>query len=97
MALSLLASIQPVWDPSIAWRKGRVILKVESRRGLDTVEVACWVRRIIREEKTARVNIDVGGLGTGVYDRLYETASNRRIIQAGELRRQARRAAGGSR
>jgi hypothetical protein len=29
-----------------------------------------------------RVNIDVGGLGTGVYDRLYETASNRRIIQA---------------
>jgi Terminase RNaseH-like domain len=82
MALSLLASIQPVWDPSIAWRKGRVILKVESRKGLDTMEVAGWVQRIIREEKPVRVNIDVGGLGTGVYDRLYETASNRRIIQA---------------
>jgi hypothetical protein len=67
---------------SIAWRKGRVVLKVESRKGLDTMQTAGWVQSIIRNEKPARVNIDVGGLGTGVYDRLYETASNRRIIQA---------------
>ena len=67
---------------SIAWRKGRVILKVESRKGLDTMQTAGWVQKIIREEKPARVNIDVGGLGVGVYDRLYETASNRRIIQS---------------
>jgi hypothetical protein len=67
---------------SIAWRQGRCITKIESRRGLDTMEVAGWVQKIIREEKPARVNIDVGGLGVGVYDRLYETASNRRIINA---------------
>ena len=67
---------------SIAWRKGRVILKVESRKGLDTMQVAGWCQQILREEKPARMNIDVGGLGVGVYDRLYETASNRRTIQA---------------
>jgi len=67
---------------SIVWRKGRQILKIESRKGLDTMEVTGWVQKIIREEKPARVNIDVGGLGVGVYDRLYETSSNRRIINA---------------
>jgi hypothetical protein len=67
---------------AIAFRKGRCITKIESRRGLDTMEVAGWVQRIIREEKPAKVNIDVGGLGVGVYDRLYETSSNRRFINA---------------
>jgi hypothetical protein len=67
---------------SIAWRQGRCITKIESRKGLDTMQVAGWVQKIIREERPAKVNIDVGGLGTGVYDRLYETASNRRIISA---------------
>jgi hypothetical protein len=67
---------------SIAFRKGRCITKIESRRGLDTMEVAGWVQKIIREDKPAKVNIDVGGLGVGVYDRLYETPSNRRITNA---------------
>ncbi|MGC2080732.1 MAG: hypothetical protein WA728_32905 [Xanthobacteraceae bacterium] len=67
---------------AIAWRQGRCITKIESRKGLDTMEVAGWVQRIIREDKPTRVNIDVGGLGTGVYDRLYENSSNRRTIQA---------------
>jgi hypothetical protein len=67
---------------AIAWRQGRVITKIETRKGLDTMEVAGWVQKIIREEKVARANIDVGGLGAGVYDRLYETPSNRRIISA---------------
>jgi hypothetical protein len=67
---------------SIAWRKGRCITKVESRRGLDTMQVTGWVQKIIREDKPVRVNIDVGGLGVGVYDRLMETSSNKRIAQA---------------
>ena len=67
---------------SIAWRKGRSILKVESRRGIDTMETAGWVQKIIREEKPAKVNIDVGGLGVGVYDRLCETSPNRRVLNA---------------
>ena len=67
---------------SIAWRRGRVIEKIESRRGLDTMEVAGWVQKIIREDKPAKVNIDVGGLGVGVYDRLRETSSNRRMLNS---------------
>ena len=67
---------------SIAWRKGRCILKVESRRNVDTMETVGWVQKIIREEKPAKVNIDVGGLGVGIYDRLCETSSNRRVLNA---------------
>src|SRR5262249_58233009 len=36
----------------------------------------------MREDKPAKVNMDVGGFGVGVHDRLYETSSNRRIINA---------------
>ena len=36
------------------------------------MEVAGWVGQIIREDKPAQINIDVGGLGVGVYDRLVE-------------------------
>ena len=61
---------------SIAWRKGHAILKVQSRRGLDTMEVAGWVASIIRKDEPDQVNIDVGGLGVGVYDRLKEQGYN---------------------
>jgi hypothetical protein len=67
---------------SIAWRRGRSIIKVESRRGIDTMSVVGWIQKIIREDKPARVNIDVGGLGVGVYDRLIELGHSRSLIQA---------------
>jgi hypothetical protein len=57
---------------AIAWRKGSAIYKTERRRGLNTMEVAGLVAKIIREDKPTKVNIDVGGLGAGVYDRLIE-------------------------
>jgi hypothetical protein len=57
---------------AIAWRKGSAIYKIERRRNLSTMEVAGLVAKIIREEKPAKVNIDVGGLGVGVADRLDE-------------------------
>jgi hypothetical protein len=57
---------------AIAWRQGHAITKIEKRRGLSTMEVAGWVSQIIREDKPAQINIDVGGLGVGVYDRLVE-------------------------
>jgi hypothetical protein len=66
---------------SIAWRKGRCITKIESRRGIDTMEVVGWVQRIIREDKPAKVNIDVGGLGVGVFDRLIELGHSRSLVQ----------------
>ncbi len=57
---------------AIAWRRGSEIEKVEKRHGLDTMQVAGWVARIIRDDQPAKVNIDVGGLGAGIYDRLIE-------------------------
>src|SRR5437764_12326115 len=57
---------------AIAWRKGGSVYKIEARRGLDTMEVAGLVAKIIRDDKPAKVNIDVGGLGVGVYDRMVE-------------------------
>jgi hypothetical protein len=65
---------------SIAWRQGSCITKIESRRGLDTMEIVGWIGRIIREDKPAKVNIDVGGLGIGVYDRLIELGHSRSLI-----------------
>jgi hypothetical protein len=67
---------------SIAFRRGHCITKVESWRGLDTMEVTGRVARIIREEKPAKVNIDVGGLGIGVYDRLIEMGYSRSQVNA---------------
>jgi hypothetical protein len=57
---------------AIAWRRGHCIEKIEKRRGLSTMEVAGWVSKIIRDDKPVKLNIDVGGLGIGVYDRLVE-------------------------
>ena len=67
---------------SIAWREGRAITKIESKRGLDTMEVTGWIQKIIREDKPARINIDVGGLGVGVFDRLMELGFGRSLVQA---------------
>jgi hypothetical protein len=57
---------------AVAWRRGHCIEKIEKRRGLSTMEVAGWVAQIIRDDKPVKLNIDVGGLGIGVYDRLIE-------------------------
>lgn len=57
---------------SVAWRRGRKLRKVESKTKIDTMEGSGWIKRIIDTEKPAKVFIDVGGLGAGVYDRLKE-------------------------
>jgi hypothetical protein len=57
---------------AIAWRQGHCITKIEKRHRMTTMEVAGWIAKIIRDEKPVKVNIDVGGLGVGVYDRLIE-------------------------
>lgn len=53
---------------SIAWRKGRKVLKVESdARPIDNVRAASKLRDIIDQDSPARVFIDAGG-GGGIYD-----------------------------
>src|SRR5262245_31448882 len=65
---------------AIAWRQGSAITKVEKRRGLDTMQTVGWVVSIINEDKPARVNIDVSGMGVGIYDRLREQRYD--VVQA---------------
>lgn len=48
-----------------AWLMGR-------KAKWDTMQVAGWAKNVIEQEKPARMFIDVGGLGAGVYDRLVE-------------------------
>jgi hypothetical protein len=65
---------------SIAWRRGRCITKIESRRGMDTMEITGWVSRIIREDKPAKINLDVTGMGAGIVDRLHEMGHSRSLV-----------------
>jgi hypothetical protein len=65
---------------AIAWRKGRVVLKVETKRGLDLMQVAGWIQNINKQDKPDRIAIDITGLGVGLYDRLRETLRNRDIL-----------------
>jgi hypothetical protein len=57
---------------AIAWRRGHCIEKIERRRRLNTMEIAGWIASIIRTDKPAKVCVDTGGLGVGIYDRLIE-------------------------
>ena len=72
----LVIGFDPAWKGdarhSMARRRGRRLMKVESRRGLDTMQAAGWAKQVIDLEKPARMFIDVGGVGAGVYDRLVE-------------------------
>ena len=67
---------------AVAWRQGHTITKIEKRRHLTTMEIAGWIAKIIRDEKPAKVNIDVGGLGIGIYERLIEQGFNSGVVVA---------------
>ena len=67
---------------AIAWRRGHRITKIETRRGLDTMEIVAWLGKIITDEKPAKVNIDVGGMGVGIFDRIMELGHSRSVVQA---------------
>jgi hypothetical protein len=70
----LIIGYDPAWmgsdRHSMARREGRCVLKVESKSKIDTVQAAGWCKQVIDQEKPARMFIDVGGVGAGVYDQL---------------------------
>ena len=72
----LVFGYDPNWKgkdrASLARRQGRKVLQVESRQNLDTMGQVGWLVQAIDKERPARVFIDVGGVGAGVYDRLLE-------------------------
>lgn len=53
---------------SLAWRRGRKVLKRESKTKIDIVAGANWIKQVIDADKPDAVFIDVGGLGAGTYD-----------------------------
>jgi hypothetical protein len=57
---------------AMAWRRGRKVIKVDRKYKLSTMEAAGWAKLVIDADKPARMFIDVGGLGVGIYDRLVE-------------------------
>lgn len=57
---------------SIIMRQGRVAFNLKSYTKKDTMEVAGIVATLIKEHNPFRVYVDVGGLGAGVVDRLFE-------------------------
>lgn len=56
----------------IAVRQGRDIISIKKYKGDDTMETVGRIIEAIEEYKPALVNIDEGGLGAGVVDRLKE-------------------------
>lgn len=72
----LVIGFDPAWtgadSSAMAFRRGRQIIKVERRSKLDTMESAGWLKQVIDRDKPAKVFLDVGGVGAGVYDRLNE-------------------------
>jgi hypothetical protein len=72
----LVIGYDPSWKGSdrgsMIRRRGRVAFKKENRMKLDTMQGAGWAKSVIDAEKPARMFIDVGGIGAGVYDRLCE-------------------------
>lgn len=57
---------------AICYRRGRQAYRIKAYHKKDVVEVSNIVTNIINEDKPVRVNIDVGGLGAGVYDILVD-------------------------
>lgn len=53
---------------SIAWRRGRKVLKVQSRTKIGTTEAVAWMRDIIDQDKPAKMFVDAGGGGDRLFD-----------------------------
>lgn len=53
-------------------RRGPKAWVVDRKAKWDTMQVAGWAKNVIDKDKPARMFIDVGGLGAGIYDRLVE-------------------------
>ena len=65
---------------SIIMRQGRVAFGLQSYAKKDTMEVTGIVHNLINAHRPAKVFIDVGGLGAGVVDRLFELGHRETVV-----------------
>ena len=81
----LIVGYDPSWKGAdrgaMAFRRGRQVSKIVTKGKLDTMQGAGWAKQVIDTEKPARMFVDVGGIGAGVYDRLVEMGYGR-IVKA---------------
>lgn len=66
---------------AICFRRGRQAYRIKAYRKQSVVDVANIVTAIILEDKPARVNLDIGGLGAGLYD-ILEDRGHGDVIRA---------------
>lgn len=74
---------------AIVRRRTRKIFGVETYNNLNTMQLAARIHKIIKQEKPAKVFIDVGGKGIGVFDRLMELDGTAGIVVAVNFGEQA--------
>lgn len=53
---------------SVAWRKGRKVLKIESRPKIGTMQAIAWLKDIIEGDRPVKMFIDAGGGGDRIFD-----------------------------
>lgn len=82
----LIIGVDPAGDgdtsdrTAIVRRRTRRIYGVQTFNKLNTMQIVAHIMKIIREEKPAKVFIDVGGLGVGIIDRLLELPGTAGIV-----------------
>lgn len=82
----LIIGVDPAGDgedgdaTGIIRRRTRKLFNPQRLKGLNTMQIAALVHRIIKSEKPARVFIDVGGIGKGIIDRLNEMEGTQGIV-----------------
>ena len=82
----LIIGVDPAGDgensdrTAIVRRRTRRIFGIQTFNKLNTMQIAAHIHKIIREEKPAKVFIDVGGLGVGIVDRLLELPGTAGIV-----------------
>lgn len=64
----------------IVWRRGRCVTRVRTLAKKNTMQVAGIIAKIIKDDKPAKVFIDIVGLGVGVYDRLVEMGFEDQVV-----------------
>jgi hypothetical protein len=65
---------------SILRRRGRYAFGLESYTKKDTMEVVGILHQIILKERPYRMIVDIGGLGSGIYDRLREMGHGEIVV-----------------
>lgn len=62
---------------AIAFRRGRMVYRIQTFQGKNTMEVCGIVSKLIKDHDPAAVFVDKIGIGAGIYDRLRELGHGR--------------------